>query len=125
MILVTAILTVALGANLDYEGDRELDVTIEAYDRSGDSESLTSTVVLTIFVEDENDVAPTFDQSSYAMSLQENSPNGTEVVVITASDPDTGLGGVVNYFITGATPLLAFEDYKISQTNGECTTPCI
>lgn len=123
MIFVVAIVTVALGANLNFEAVKELDVTIEAFDRSGGTDSLSSTAILTIFVEDENDVAPSFDQSAYSMHVKENSASGTVIATVTATDPDTGLGGMVNYFITGANPLVAFEDFEISQTNGEGMTP--
>lgn len=118
-LFLAAIVTVGLGANLNFEADKELDIIVEAYDRNGASGSLTSTVILTVYIEDENDVAPSFDQSDYSVNLVENSPDGTSVAMVSANDPDTGLGGVVNYFIIGADPLLAFENFEISSTNGE------
>ena len=112
-------MTVGLGANFNYETEKMLDIMVQAYDRNGLTGSLTSTVILTIYIEDENDVAPSFDPSQYSVNLEENTPEGTSVAMVSADDPDTGLGGVVNYFITGANPLLAFENFEISSTNGE------
>lgn len=117
--LFLAVMTVGSGANFDFESEKTLDIMVEAYDRNGLTGSLTSTVILTIYVEDENDVTPSFDQSQYSTNLEENTPEGTTVTMVSAEDTDTGLGGVVNYFITGANPLLAFENFEISATNGE------
>lgn len=112
----TAIVTVSSGTMLDYENEMEIEVFVEAYDAA--TPSLTSTVTLTIYVQDVNDVAPQFELSQYAMNIPENSPNGTELITINANDPDTGEGGTVRYFITGASPLLAFEEFAISETTG-------
>ncbi len=42
-------------------------------------------------------------------------------VQVKASDPDGGLGGVVRYSITGATPLVAIDWFSIDMVTGDLT----
>lgn len=55
--------------------------------------------MVTVDVLDVNDNAPTFEQESYTAVIPENAPSGVNVVNITATDPDEGNGGIINYEI--------------------------
>lgn len=47
-----------------------------------------------------NDEGPTFDRSVYLVyTLDEDAEVGTEVVTVTASDPDSGENSVITYAI--------------------------
>ncbi|XP_053711242.1 protocadherin-10-like isoform X1 [Synchiropus splendidus] len=57
----------------------------------------TGTALLVVKVLDSNDNAPTFEQSVYDVSLRENTPVGTEVIQLNASDVDEGQNGEIVY----------------------------
>ncbi|XP_051504307.1 cadherin-23 [Myxocyprinus asiaticus] len=85
-------------------GDRALDretrsshvLEVEAY--NSDQGSMRSSVRVIVYVEDVNDEPPVFTQSQYnRLGLRETAGIGTSVVVVRATDPDTGDGGAVAY----------------------------
>ena len=55
-----------------------------------------------ISVLDENDNSPRFSQRSYATSILENSPPGTLVVHLTATDADIGINGHIYFQVSEA-----------------------
>ncbi|XP_037620986.1 protocadherin-10a isoform X2 [Sebastes umbrosus] len=57
----------------------------------------TGTALLVVKVLDSNDNAPTFDQSVYSVNLRENSPVGTLVIQLNATDVDEGQNGEIVY----------------------------
>ncbi|XP_041123661.1 protocadherin-10a isoform X1 [Polyodon spathula] len=57
----------------------------------------TGTALLVIKVLDSNDNVPVFDQSVYTVSLPENSPVGTLVIQLNATDMDEGQNGEILY----------------------------
>ena len=46
-----------------------------------------------------NDNRPVFDESPYRVTLPENTPVGTEIVTVRATDQDIGLNGLVSYLV--------------------------
>ncbi|OCT99801.1 protocadherin-10 [Xenopus laevis] len=63
----------------------------------GGTPQSTGTALLTIKVLDSNDNVPVFDQQIYTVSLPENSPPGTLVIQLNATDQDEGQNGEVVY----------------------------
>ncbi|XP_013865702.1 protocadherin-10 isoform X2 [Austrofundulus limnaeus] len=57
----------------------------------------TGTALLVVKVLDSNDNAPTFYQSVYTVNLRENSPVGTLVIQLNATDVDEGSNGEIVY----------------------------
>ncbi|KAG9347195.1 hypothetical protein JZ751_006123, partial [Albula glossodonta] len=57
----------------------------------------TGTALLVVKVLDSNDNVPVFDQSVYTVSLPENSPVGTLVIQLNATDMDEGQNGEILY----------------------------
>ncbi|XP_066576249.1 protocadherin-10 isoform X3 [Amia ocellicauda] len=57
----------------------------------------TGTALLVVKVLDSNDNVPVFDQSVYTVSLPENSPVGTLVIQLNATDMDEGQNGEIVY----------------------------
>ncbi|KAF3851994.1 hypothetical protein F7725_005349 [Dissostichus mawsoni] len=57
----------------------------------------TGTALLVVKVLDSNDNAPTFDQSVYSVNLRENSPVGTLIIQLNATDVDEGQNGEIVY----------------------------
>ncbi|XP_035259197.1 cadherin-related family member 1-like isoform X3 [Anguilla anguilla] len=66
------------------------------------TERFSSTADIVIHLLDTNDNTPKFSSEYYIARIPENSPGGSTVVSVTASDPDSGLWGEVKYSIYGS-----------------------
>ncbi|XP_065667525.1 protocadherin Fat 1 [Hydra vulgaris] len=55
---------------------------------------------VTIYVVDENDHEPEFNENRYVISITENTPAFTSILKVTASDKDAGNNGRVSYVIS-------------------------
>ncbi|XP_076020947.1 protocadherin beta-15-like [Genypterus blacodes] len=84
-----------LNKELDREKEHDLNLEVVAADGGNPHRSGTATVHVTVL--DANDNAPVFSQALYRASLPENSPIGTVVITVSASDADEGLNGEVTY----------------------------
>ncbi|NXT88328.1 CDHR2 protein, partial [Anhinga rufa] len=84
-------------SSVDYEISHVMVVQIIANDR-GNPMDCCSTATVTIDLLDSNDHIPEFPQSTYYLSVVENSPAGTIISPnITAYDPDSGVLGQITY----------------------------
>ncbi|NWS65481.1 CDHR2 protein, partial [Crotophaga sulcirostris] len=82
---------------VDYEISHVMVVQIIAND-TGNPADCCSTATVTIDLIDSNDHIPEFPQSTYNLSVEENSPDGTIISPnITAYDPDSGVLGQITY----------------------------
>ncbi|XP_061899860.1 protocadherin gamma-A12-like [Entelurus aequoreus] len=84
-----------LEKKLDREKLSEMNLLLTALD--GGSPQRSGTVVIHVTVLDANDNAPIFSQAVYKASLPENSPPGTIVIKVSATDADEGANGDVTY----------------------------
>ncbi|KAM8910667.1 protocadherin gamma-A11-like isoform 36-T36 [Spinachia spinachia] len=82
---------------LDREKQTDIHLLLTALD--GGSPQRSGTVVIHVTVLDANDNAPVFSQAVYKASLPENSPPGTVVIMVNATDEDEGLNGDVMYHL--------------------------
>ena len=112
----TGVLT--LSHLLDYEDTRSYLFTAVATD-SGQP-SLSTTVSVNITVEDANDNTPVFGEAFYRAGVLETSPHGTSVLVLTATDRDSGLYGTVGFEINE--PTSTQEHFSIDSITGQVTT---
>ncbi|XP_026185864.1 protocadherin beta-16-like [Mastacembelus armatus] len=87
-----------LNAPLDREKNEHLSLVLTAVD--GGESQLTGSMQIHITVLDANDNAPVFTQSVYKASLKENSPQGTVVVTVTATDADQGSNSRITYSVS-------------------------
>ncbi|XP_033830409.2 protocadherin gamma-A3-like [Periophthalmus magnuspinnatus] len=100
---------------LDREKRSHIDLKLVAVD--GGSPQRSGTVNINIIVLDANDNAPVFNQSIYKSSVTENSPKGTHVVTVNASDADSGAYGQVTYsFSKSNAPISDF--FEINKITG-------
>uniref|UniRef100_A0A9J7Y8Z9 Photoreceptor cadherin n=1 Tax=Cyprinus carpio carpio TaxID=630221 RepID=A0A9J7Y8Z9_CYPCA len=65
-------------------------------------ERFSATADIVIDLLDTNDNVPKFSSEFYIARIPENSPGGSNVVSVTATDPDSGLWGEVKYSIYGS-----------------------
>ncbi len=93
----TGVITVAAGAVLNFEGTNVFNLTASATD----GVTTPATAPVTISLTNVNE-RPTFNLASYSFSLPENSPQGTSVGTVAATDPDAGTTLVYSLSGTGA-----------------------
>ncbi|XP_056655278.1 cadherin-23 isoform X1 [Monodelphis domestica] len=83
---------------LDREQNSSHVLVVEAYNY--DLGPMRSSVRVIVYVEDVNDEVPVFTQQQYSrLGLRETAGIGTSVIVVRATDRDTGDGGLVIYRI--------------------------
>ncbi|NXY55474.1 CDHR2 protein, partial [Callaeas wilsoni] len=100
---------------VDYEISHVMVVQITAND-TGNPTDCCSTATVTIDLIDSNDHIPEFPQSTYYLSVVENSPTGTIISPnITAYDPDSGVLGQITYQLL---PESICEIFTVNATTG-------
>ncbi|XP_063732750.1 protocadherin beta-16-like [Eleginops maclovinus] len=87
-----------LQTQLDREKEETQNLVLIASD--GGEPHRSGTVRIHITVLDANDNAPVCSQPVYKAEVKENSPTGTVVTTVSATDADKGVNGEVNYSIT-------------------------
>ncbi|XP_038131623.1 protocadherin gamma-A11-like isoform X39 [Cyprinodon tularosa] len=101
---------------LDREQEREISLLLTAVD--GGEPRMSGTMQITVNVLDANDNTPVFTKSVYKTALMENSPRGSSVIAVRASDKDEGLNGQISYTITNSKQHLAGL-FQIDRKSGE------
>uniref|UniRef100_A0A8C4F1B8 Cadherin-23 n=1 Tax=Dicentrarchus labrax TaxID=13489 RepID=A0A8C4F1B8_DICLA len=90
---------------------------VEAY--NSDEGSMRSTVRVIVYVDDANDEVPVFTQQQYnRLGLRETAGIGTSVIVVRATDPDTGDGGAVAYALVSGSD----RKFEVDVSTGLITT---
>ena len=100
---------------VNFETNPTITFTVTATD--GGSPAMSSMATVTVVVMDVNDNVPQFFWDSYGVTVDEYSPNGTLIVIVDATDVDSGDNGEVQYFISEVTPPGNF--FYLDPTSGE------
>ncbi|XP_030000837.1 protocadherin beta-16-like [Sphaeramia orbicularis] len=112
------IVEMVLQKPLDREKQEHISLVLTAVD--GGEPQMSGAMQIDITVLDVNDNAPVFTQPTYKATVTENSPKGTVVTTVTASDADQGSNGKVTYSITNR-----LDDVRrlfiVNKDNGEIT----
>uniref|UniRef100_A0AAY4A8E4 Protocadherin-16 n=1 Tax=Denticeps clupeoides TaxID=299321 RepID=A0AAY4A8E4_9TELE len=87
---------------LDREKMENYTLIITAYDQGPTPRS--SSTHLHVILQDENDNSPVFTRQSYHATVSEILPVGSEVIQLSARDPDRGPSGEVTYSLTEDSP---------------------
>ncbi|XP_024919202.1 protocadherin gamma-A2-like isoform X22 [Cynoglossus semilaevis] len=101
---------------LDREKHEQMSLILTAVD--GGEPQMTGTMQILITVLDANDNAPVFTRPVYKEAIKENSPVGTIVLTVTATDEDYGNYGKITYAIS-STSDQARGLFKIDEESGE------
>ncbi|XP_077340579.1 cadherin EGF LAG seven-pass G-type receptor 2 [Lithobates pipiens] len=96
------LLTLALP--LDYKLEKQFMLTITASDGMR-----TDSARVVVNVTDANTHRPVFQSSHYTVSVREDQPAGTTVVIISASDEDTGENARITYLAEEGMPQFAID----------------
>ncbi|XP_073668236.1 protocadherin gamma-A11-like isoform X8 [Paramisgurnus dabryanus] len=112
----TKYVEMVLQTPLDREKESEHKLFLTAYD--GGSPPKSGSIKINIIVLDANDNAPSFTQSVYRVNLPENTPLGSLVITVSATDADEGTNGVIEYSFSQSS-LSVSSLFRIDPSNGE------
>lgn len=99
--------TLILAEQLDFEALSRYNLTIAVSDRGVPQRS--SSVPAIITVTDVNDSPPVFGRAEYIVSLSEGAAAGTEILRVTATDPDSAPYAEVQYSISSGDEMKLFS----------------
>lgn len=105
------------------ELDRELKSSYELQLTASDMgvPQRSGSSILKISISDSNDNSPAFEQQSYIIQLLENSPVGTLLLDLNATDPDEGANGKIVYSFSSHVSPKIIETFKIDSERGHLT----
>uniref|UniRef100_A0A0N5AHE5 Protocadherin Fat 4 n=1 Tax=Syphacia muris TaxID=451379 RepID=A0A0N5AHE5_9BILA len=105
---------------IDKKLDRELHerYTLEVIARDRGNPSLSSKTNVTVNLLDVNDNAPKFEFSRYDFWIAENSPIGTTVGSLMATDADKNENAIITFKIFGGSDAKLFDIETVSGQNG-------
>uniref|UniRef100_G3RA75 Protocadherin gamma subfamily A, 4 n=1 Tax=Gorilla gorilla gorilla TaxID=9595 RepID=G3RA75_GORGO len=107
-----------LESALDREEEAVHHLVLVASD--GGDPVLSGTSRICVKVLDANDNAPVFTQPEYRISIPENTPVGTRILTVTATDADEGYNAQMVYFLEKS-PGETSEVFELKSTSGELT----
>ena len=114
--ITTGVLTVA--RMMDHEVQNSFTLTANVTNHLADPE-LYSTTQIRIYVTDINDNDPEFSQMFYQIRIPESTPIGSEIIVLNATDIDSGTNSALVFAITH---LDVPDSFTINQTTGVIAT---
>ncbi|XP_058860276.1 cadherin EGF LAG seven-pass G-type receptor 2-like isoform X2 [Acipenser ruthenus] len=103
---------ITLALPLDYKLERQYVLTVTASDGTR-----FDTAQVYVNVTDANTHRPVFQSSHYTVNINEDRPVSTTVVIISATDEDTGENSRITYFMEDSIP-----QFKIDSDSGAVTT---
>ncbi|KAM4621705.1 protocadherin beta-16-like [Polymixia lowei] len=101
---------------LDRENHEQISLLLTAID--GGEPQMSGTLQIYVNVLDINDNAPSFTKPVYKATITENSPKGTSVTTVSASDKDKGSNGEITYVISSSKRRLS-DLFQIDRISGE------
>uniref|UniRef100_A0A8C1TA76 Cadherin, EGF LAG seven-pass G-type receptor 3 n=1 Tax=Cyprinus carpio TaxID=7962 RepID=A0A8C1TA76_CYPCA len=102
---------ITLALPLDYKQERRYMLTVTASDRT-----LHDTCQVHINITDANTHRPVFQSAHYSVSVNEDRPPGSTVVVISATDDDVGENARITYYLEDNIP-----QFRIDPASGAIT----
>jgi cadherin EGF LAG seven-pass G-type receptor 1 len=106
---------------LDYKQEKRFVLTVMASDSGGRSD----TAFVYVNVSDANNYAPVFENAPYSLSVFEDAPVGTTVLVVSATDSDVGQNAQITYGLGSDTEVAEAREpteFSINPQTGAITT---
>lgn len=88
----------------------------------GGEPKLTGTLHLNVIITDVNDNPPSFNQSSYSVSVKEGLPIGTKIYNVRATDPDLNENGKVTYKLSPHQSDTIKQIFAVNSSTGDIYT---
>lgn len=110
-------LRLVLTGELDRETKSSYRLVVTAED-SG-TPPRTGSTTINIYVDDENDNQPVFEQSQYSAELGPDNPVGYSVLTVKATDKDEGPHARIKYYFAKKTASIYGRLFSIDKTTGE------
>ncbi|XP_051936515.1 protocadherin alpha-C2-like [Hippocampus zosterae] len=104
---------------LDREEQAVHNLILTAVDGGAPPRSGTASII--VHVLDNNDNAPLFDNTIYSVKIMENSPIGSLVIDLNATDLDEGSNSDLTYSYSLYTPEKTRETFNLNPSTGEIT----
>ncbi|KAM4586893.1 protocadherin gamma-A2-like [Fundulus diaphanus] len=101
---------------LDREKQEQINLVLMAVD--GGEPQMSGTMLIIVTVLDANDNAPVFTQQTYKAAITENSPAGSIIASVTASDADQGSNGKITYLVKN-TQANVRKIFEVNKDSGE------
>ena len=103
---------------LDYKQEKRFVLTVTASDSGGRSD----TALVYVNVSDANNFAPLFEHAPYSMSVFEDAPIGTTVLLVGATDSDVGQNARITYSLGIDGSEQEAAEFTINSQTGAITT---
>uniref|UniRef100_A0A3Q1HY96 Cadherin domain-containing protein n=1 Tax=Anabas testudineus TaxID=64144 RepID=A0A3Q1HY96_ANATE len=110
-----------LRKTLDREKHAVHNLILTSVDGGTPARSGTASVIVRVL--DTNDNAPVFDKSIYNVNIMENSPIGSLVIDLNATDLDEGSNSDIIYSYSLYTSEKTQETFNLNPSSGEITSP--
>ncbi|KAK8742193.1 hypothetical protein OTU49_002167, partial [Cherax quadricarinatus] len=105
---------ISLAQPLDYKQERSYILTVTATDAGGRYDTAT----VYVNVSDANTFPPQFENTPYSATIFEDAPEGSTVIMVAASDGDTGENARITYSLSGE----SVPEFIIHPSTGAITT---
>ncbi|XP_033989626.1 protocadherin-18b isoform X2 [Trematomus bernacchii] len=105
--------------DLDREVQQNYQLQLTASDNGVPPKS--GSTLVKISISDSNDNSPAFDEQAYMINFLENSPLGTLIIDLNATDPDEGTNGKIVYAFSSHVSPKILETFKINPESGHIT----
>ncbi|GAB1604081.1 protocadherin beta-15-like isoform X1 [Argonauta hians] len=101
--------------------DREIQdsFTLNVIAKDGGTPPKQSALKVVISVEDENDNQPVFSKPLYNISLKSSHEKSKPIVVLSATDSDSGKNGKISYYFSPKTPETSRKYFQLDKDTGE------
>lgn len=103
---------------LDYKQEKRFVLTVTASDSGG----RTDTALVYVNISDANNFAPVFENAPYSVSVFEDAPVGTTVLVVSATDSDVGENAQITYSLGSESDDQGTSEFAINPQTGAITT---
>ncbi|XP_053735991.1 protocadherin-18-like [Synchiropus splendidus] len=105
------------------ELDREMQSSYQLQLTASDNgiPSKSGSTLLKIDISDSNDNSPAFDEQVFVVELAENSPVGTLIIDLNATDPDEGSNGKIIYAFSAHVSPKILQTFKTNPETGHIT----